>query len=357
MHRSRDYDHYHSSSSSDDSSHMSDKYHHRWWNEREVSSRYDNYSDSPERRNSRDVKRRSMEDHDISPQRSRHYRNAHCDAVSHDNGQGEKPKANRTRDNLDRSHSRHNRRDRSISPRHDYRGDDYSSETPLRGECDRHQYDSKGDRYESSPRRSNRPHYESPSRYRDDYYYDSHYNSPLRDRDFYHYCDYPSDHDHSPPRRGRRYESSPHSYRDDYDCDRNESPIRRWGDDRESHSPRYRNKHRSPSPSEERRRGEEYRRDPRENHFMIQGCEDGILVSLHLFVVLDHDMKSGRMTGIVGIFLANHFLILPGRMLPPLHPSVTQKGRVKAKGSLPLEDRFLILTGGTLPLLRPSILE
>nr|XP_054760768.1 serine/arginine repetitive matrix protein 1-like [Lytechinus pictus] len=257
MHRSRDYGHYHSSSSSDDSSYNYDRYH-RWLNEREVSS---SYSDSPERRNSRDVRsRRSMEDRDTSPQRSRHYRNAHCDAVSHDNGQGEKPKANRTRDYLDRSHSRRNRRDRSNSPRHDYRGDDYfSSETPLRGECDRHQYDSKGDRYESSPRRSNGPHYESPPRYRDDYY-DSHYNSPPRDRD-----NYPSDYDHSPLRRGRRYDSPPNSYRNEYD--RNESPIRRWGDDRESHSPRYRNKYRSPSPSEERRRGEEYRRDPPRESF------------------------------------------------------------------------------------------
>nr|XP_054774539.1 putative uncharacterized protein DDB_G0281733 [Lytechinus pictus] len=206
-----------------------------------------------------------MEDRNTSPQRSRHYRNAHCDAASHDNGQGEKPEVNRTRDYLDRSHSHRNRRDRSNSPRHDYKGDDYSSETPLRGECDRHQYDSKGDRYESSPRRSNRPHYESPPRYRDDDYYDSHYNSPPRDRDDYHYYDYPSDYDHSPPRRGRRYKSSPNSYRDDND--RNESPIRRWGDDRESHSPRYRNKYRSPSPFEERRRGEEYRRDPPRESF------------------------------------------------------------------------------------------
>nr|XP_054773423.1 G patch domain-containing protein 8-like [Lytechinus pictus] len=266
MHRSRDYDHYHSSSSSDDSSHQSDRYHHRWLNEREVSSRY-NYSDSPERRNSRDVRsRRLMEDRDNSPQCSRHYRNAHGDAVSHDNGQGEEHEINRTRDYLDLSHSRRNRRDRSISPRHDYRGDDYySSETPLRGKCDRHQHDSDGDRYhESSPRRSNRAYYESPPRYRDDDY-DSHYNSPPRDRDDYRYYDYSSDNDHSPPRRGRRYESPPNSYRDDYD--RNESPIRRWGDDCESHSHRYRNKYRSPSPSEERRRGEEHRRVPQRESF------------------------------------------------------------------------------------------
>ncbi|XP_041471729.1 serine/arginine repetitive matrix protein 2-like [Lytechinus variegatus] len=53
---------------------------------------------------------------------------------------------------------------------------------------------------------------------------------------------------------------------DDYDYyDRNESPIRRRGDDRESHSHRYRN--RSPSPYEERRRGEGYRRDPPRESF------------------------------------------------------------------------------------------
>ncbi|XP_054755388.2 uncharacterized protein LOC129261346 [Lytechinus pictus] len=221
MDRSRDYDYNRSSSSSDDSSHKSDRYHHRWWNEREVSSKYDKYSDSSERRNSKDVKSRSMGDRDTSPQRSRHYRNAHGDAVSPDNGQGEE-QVNRTRDYLDRFHSRRNQRDRSISPRHDYRGGDYySSETPLRGECDRHQYDSKGDNcHEPSPRHSNRPHYESPQRYRDADYYDSHYNSPPRDRDDYRYYDYPRDYDHS-PRRGRRYEFPPNSYRDDYDYDRN----------------------------------------------------------------------------------------------------------------------------------------
>nr|XP_054752827.1 serine/arginine repetitive matrix protein 5-like [Lytechinus pictus] len=262
----RDYEYYSSSSSSDESYHTIDR-HHRWRNERKVSHRYNNRLDSSERRNPR-----LMEDRDHSPQRSRHYRNARGNAVSRDGRQGEEHNYKRHRDYIDRSRSRRNRRDRSISPRHDYRGDNcYSSETPLRGECDRHRYDlSRSDHHHRSPlRRSGRSRRESPQKYRDHHYnyYDTQYNSPLRGRGDCHYdYDYRR-HDPSPPRREKRYES-PHYYRDDYEYDyydRNESPHRRRGDDRESHSHRYRT--RSPSPYEERRRGEGYRRDPPRESF------------------------------------------------------------------------------------------